>query len=174
MRTKCQKCRKSFTFEWPASHAKYCSKECRLAGYRKANRKKLAEKSREWVEKNRLRRLEIQRKWNNSPKGKASKAKWYGKNKQVVVKKFLAQYRGDEQFRKESRGRTNSRKYLVKSGRKRECERCGSTERLQCHHKDENPTNRSLDNLQWLCNGCHSFVHSEHGRIEQGIISVGV
>ena len=36
---------------------------------------------------------------------------------------------------------------------------CASTQRLELHHKDKNPRNNSLDNLQILCKSCHSTLH---------------
>jgi len=40
------------------------------------------------------------------------------------------------------------------------CIICGSTHRLAIHHIDENRCNNSPDNLQVLCNSCHSKHHS--------------
>ena len=40
------------------------------------------------------------------------------------------------------------------------CEVCGSTENLQCHHKNLTWLDNTPSNLQWLCTKCHSEVHS--------------
>jgi transcription elongation factor Elf1 len=42
------------------------------------------------------------------------------------------------------------------------CEKCGSTEKLERHHKDGNPMNNEPNNLAVLCSPCH---HKEHLRI---------
>jgi len=39
------------------------------------------------------------------------------------------------------------------------CERCGSTDRLQRHHKDENPNNNRPENIEFLCWDCHMRHH---------------
>src|SRR5690554_5341692 len=42
--------------------------------------------------------------------------------------------------------------YLIPKG---SCEICGKENALDVHHKDENPLNNSLENLQRLCRSCH-------------------
>lgn len=39
------------------------------------------------------------------------------------------------------------------------CEICGSNKNVDVHHKDGNPQNNSLDNLQRLCRSCHIKAH---------------
>jgi 5-methylcytosine-specific restriction endonuclease McrA len=46
------------------------------------------------------------------------------------------------------------------------CERCGSDYRITIHHKDGNPFNNQLENLEVLCWNCHSLVHNPE---EEGI-----
>jgi len=53
------------------------------------------------------------------------------------------------------------RRQSVKA-RKSVCERCSSTRALHVHHKDENPRNNSVLNLQTLCASCHRLSHSLH------------
>jgi hypothetical protein len=43
--------------------------------------------------------------------------------------------------------------------RKDACERCGVTEQLCVHHKDENRYNNELSNLETLCRRCHQLHH---------------
>lgn len=43
----------------------------------------------------------------------------------------------------------------------KKCACCGSVESLQVHHKDLRWMNNNPENLQWLCNTCHSKVHSD-------------
>lgn len=170
----CAQCQKEFDIVWPATRSKYCSSDCWRIGYRNENRRRLVQKSTQWAKNNRLRRLEIQRKWNNSPQGLAYKQRWHEKRKKLRTKRFLEQYHSSVELRSTLRARNKSRKILLRSGRKRECSRCQTTSKLHCHHKDENPFNMELSNLEWLCPSCHAFVHSEHGRIEKGIVGGSV
>lgn len=39
------------------------------------------------------------------------------------------------------------------------CEICGSTRNVDVHHKDGNPQNNTMGNLQRLCRSCHLKVH---------------
>lgn len=39
------------------------------------------------------------------------------------------------------------------------CERCGSTENLHVHHKDEDRHNNKIENLELLCKPCHKTEH---------------
>jgi hypothetical protein len=53
------------------------------------------------------------------------------------------------------------------------CERCGSHRRSQVHHKDRNPMNNALDNLERLCHWCHAAEHAPEikARAAQGWIT---
>ena len=57
-----------------------------------------------------------------------------------------------------NRGRFEARK-LYPYWTLQSCERCGSTKRLQRHHKKHNPTNNSPDNIEILCGSCHYYEH---------------
>src|SRR3990172_10467882 len=63
------------------------------------------------------------------------------------------------QTRETVRRLSNSR---IKAHRKikSECETCGAAGRLHVHHRDENPFNNSIANLQTLCPSCHLRMHS--------------
>ena len=54
---------------------------------------------------------------------------------------------------------------------KAECDECGETEsKLIVHHRDRNRLNSDIDNLQILCNPCHSKKHYAD-RVSKGHIS---
>lgn len=55
---------------------------------------------------------------------------------------------------------------LYKKTRKELCERCGSSEHLVVHHKDQDRHNNSDDNLETLCRKCHFKEH--HIKDNQG------
>ena len=59
-----------------------------------------------------------------------------------------------------SQSRKISRTKLEMSNIPYECAECETTEsKLDCHHRDGNPLNRDLDNLEWLCRSCHLLLH---------------
>ncbi len=54
-------------------------------------------------------------------------------------------------------GRTKARRRKDRS----RCERCGSTEAVEVHHRDRNPSNVAVENLESLCRKCHKRHHVE-------------
>jgi len=40
------------------------------------------------------------------------------------------------------------------------CCHCDSSEKVQCHHVDEDPTNNAITNLAWLCRPHHDLYHA--------------
>lgn len=44
------------------------------------------------------------------------------------------------------------------------CQECGTKERLQLHHMDENRENEAPENLKTLCASCHAKWHWAHGK----------
>lgn len=44
-----------------------------------------------------------------------------------------------------------------------QCQTCGSTGRLDIHHKDGDKKNQDRENLAVLCRPCHMAVHAEQG-----------
>ena len=46
------------------------------------------------------------------------------------------------------------------------CARCGSDYKITIHHKDGNPFNNSLENLEVLCWNCHLVLHDS---LEEGV-----
>ena len=46
------------------------------------------------------------------------------------------------------------------------CARCGSDYKITIHHKDGNPFNNSLENLEVLCWNCHLVLHDP---LEEGV-----
>ncbi len=162
----CTVCQKLFSYQWPVTKKNQCSKECWRIAYRTKNKAILVANAVEWNRSNRSRRLEIQRKWNNSKAGKIYKKGWSDSHLSEKVKKYLSRYREEEAVRLVQRAREVSRKALLKSKVPFKCAACGLVGRLHCHHLDWNPLNRDLSNLQWLCIACHALAHSEGGRVE--------
>ena len=46
-----------------------------------------------------------------------------------------------------------------------QCNRCGTTELLLVHHKDENRANNDINNLEILCKKCHQNHHCKRDQI---------
>jgi 5-methylcytosine-specific restriction endonuclease McrA len=55
-------------------------------------------------------------------------------------------------------------RYRILMGVDNRCQRCGYERGLQIHHKDENPANNTLKNLEVLCYACHKEMHSKVAR----------
>lgn len=56
------------------------------------------------------------------------------------------------------------RKILLASGAEYKCAICGATERLHVHHCDGNHENNDVNNLVWLCCGCHNNIAHKYTR----------
>ena len=41
------------------------------------------------------------------------------------------------------------------------CNSCGSTENLEIHHKDKNPKNSDIRNIELVCHNCHLKKHGK-------------
>lgn len=54
-----------------------------------------------------------------------------------------------------------ARKLFLKAN----CELCGTAEKLSIHHKDRNWRNNNPENIQTLCNSCHTSLHHASGEI---------
>jgi len=64
---------------------------------------------------------------------------------------------------------------LRRSSRPEVCTWCGvsaSVERLEAHHRDHNPENCVLVNLQWLCRDCHKLETHVWRLLKQGKIDL--
>lgn len=53
--------------------------------------------------------------------------------------------------------------WRARKHRKDACEKCGATERLHVHHRDENWRNNDPLNLMTLCPSCHLKLHWAQG-----------
>lgn len=112
------------------------------------------------------RRLEIEALYVNGPASQATMAELYA----VTLTGFqkALQRLG---IAAKSRGRPGAGNGRFKDGtkstayrgmiEKRHCNRCGATDGLVIHHKDEVHTNNTPDNLEVLCSPCHSSHHKQ-------------
>src|SRR5205085_12366675 len=49
--------------------------------------------------------------------------------------------------------------------RKANCEECGTTDRLEQHHRDRNPRNNFSSNIVTLCKPCHDKAHGAYWKV---------
>lgn len=158
----CAYCGKRFPKRpWPATRAKFCSVRCNKNAWADRNKDAIKEKNRRYQQEHRDRRLLSQYRYNNSEKGRAMKRRHYDATIKERVEQYLNAYRLNPEVRKVQYQRQKSRRILLRSGISPVCKHCGAVQRLHCHHRDDNPSNMSLDNLEWLCFRCHARVHAE-------------
>lgn len=109
---------------------------------------------------------------------RAAWRRYYHRNRERFIAKSLAyQEANPDSWRKINNKATRRYKEKVRYGFQRErllkdigkCQKCGSTERLQVHHKNrksyhrnETPDNRP-ENLELLCQTCHLKYHYSQG-----------
>jgi len=53
-----------------------------------------------------------------------------------------------------------------------QCNRCGSDQKLEVHHRDRRPSNDSIQNLEILCERCHSKEHAKADTAKQTSVSL--
>lgn len=139
---------------WPATRAKYCSASCNKAAWYQRNKVRVNAKAKIWCGANRPLRLEVQRRWNASPRAKLLKQKWRDKH---ALTRVLTP---DE--RKLIAARTTSRRRLKRHRPIKRCVCRGRHHgRIECHHRDGNPLNTTLSNLEWRCYRHHRKLHGQ-------------
>ena len=159
----CLICGKSFTYCWPQTRAKFCSRSCCLKDWANRHHEEILERNRRYRTKNAETRRETLRKYH-AGKGKTTARLWRQKNWDRLLEKLNERYHTDKEYRKKLHARQEANRILRKSSVKYECCGCGSTKRLHCHHVNLNTFDNDLGNLMWLCHWCHMRVHSEERR----------
>lgn len=159
----CAHCGLSFDrAPWPNTKPqKYCSVRCNKNAWALRNREQILERSRNYARTYRSKRLATQRKYNNSPKGRASHDRYWTKNRERRTKEYLDKYHNDPTVRAVHQSRERARKLLARIRPDRRCELCGDSTKVHCHHRNENPLDNRPENLAWLCIPCHTNVHAE-------------
>jgi hypothetical protein len=66
--------------------------------------------------------------------------------------------------------RNAGHKYAQRKLRGPQCQMCGSSQRLQVHHNDRNPTNNAPENVRTLCARCHRALHIAAGDWGRGTV----
>lgn len=160
---RCVQCGESFTPKpWPTTRAKFCSTACNKRAWYERNRDRVNAATRQWCQVNRELRLEVQRRWNASDSAKALKAAWRATHPRTPT----------DHDRQLISARTTSRRRLLRAQPKKRCV-CPPPHRgrIECHHRDGNPLNATLENLEWRC-----FQHhrSGHGKLRHPRPQLGV
>lgn len=104
--------------------------------------------------------------WNNLEKVREIKCRWnwgkgveyrkkYYANKKEEVKKHL------EQYKEKTTSRIKANRIIKENGIERICSECGSIKKVQIHHKDFNPFNNSISNLDLVCLKHHILIHRQ-------------
>lgn len=155
----CPQCQQPFDLKpWPAVRMKYCSKPCMQRAWYLRNKPRVYAQTKAWCVRNRELRLEVQRRWNEKASAKRAKRRWAREN----YARMYAQWKQDGTIKLIS-ARTTSRRRLFRHKPIKKCVCRGKHEgRIECHHKDGNPLNTTLTNLEWRC-----FLHHRrgHGRL---------
>lgn len=124
------------------------------------NQKRQREAAEVWE----ARRPEIGRLYTDGTWSQAQIAERYGVSQQAMAKALarmgIASKSRSRSGRQNGRFRDGSestayRRMITKDA----CVRCGATENLCIHHRDEDHTNNVLSNLEVMCMRCHSSMH---------------
>lgn len=153
----CPQCSTEFTCHWPRN-MKFCSRKCMTADWRDRHREQINEYHRN-------RPIEIKRAlkkaYDDSEKGKAKSRAFREKTKGIRAAKSRERWTNDEMYKALIKTRQSAHYLLKKNSPSKTCSKCGSLNRVHCHHQDFNPFNNELSNLAWLCHWCHMRVHAE-------------
>lgn len=164
----CAQCRHRFTPKpWPATRAKFCSPPCNRRAWYERNKEWVNQRVQLWCQRNRELRLEVQRRWNATASAKAQKRAW----QQAHYQETYDRWKRDGTIKLIS-ARTTSRRRLLRAQPHKRCV-CPSPHRgrIECHHRDGNPLNTTLTNLEWRCFHHH---RSGHGKLRRPQPQLGV
>lgn len=161
----CPQCRQPFEQKpWPAQTMKYCTVACMKRAWYLRNKEEVHRRIRERCRANRPQRLEVQRRWNAKPRSKELKQAW----QRAHYKEWYARIK-DTGAAAVINARTRSRQHLKKYQPDKACV-CPPPHRgrIECHHKDFNPFNTDVTNLEWRC---HYHHQEAHGRLRPPLSS---
>lgn len=125
------------------------------------NKERVVVSRNKWYWENLDKSRTAKRKWNWSKKGQDYRKKYYIENKELINKRM-------EKYKDKTRSRIKANKIVNKLGWKRVCSFCTSIVKVNIHHKDCDPFNNSIENLQMLCLRCHTdFHHRKNMELDQ-------
>lgn len=112
------------------------------------------ERSKLWHKNNLGRSRELKRNWN-----------WKNREKHNAYPNKSAVLTSER--RKEISARTTARRKMKRYFPNKICVGCiNSDGRIEVHHKDFDPFNNSLENLEYRCKRCHTNIHHDR-RLDQ-------
>ena len=153
---RCPTCQAEFERKpWPATHQTYCSIPCMKRAYYLRHKSRIDARTKRWCREHRDLRLEVQRRWNAKASAKVAKRVW----QRAHYKAWYAAYKANGGIPLNT-ARGTSRRRLVRHQPEKICVCRGRHEgRIECHHKDGNPFNTLLSNLEWRCLRHHRMKH---------------
>lgn len=154
----CVRCGKDYT---PNSSVQKVCLDCRILAkkewkkqYNKINKDKVNAYNKLWYKNNLERARNTKRRWNWTENGIQYRKDWELKNREYVNERA-------KKYRTENNGRRAANHIVTKLGLKRICEYCNTETRVHIHHKDGNPNNNIVSNLQMLCLFHHAEMHHQ-------------
>jgi hypothetical protein len=158
----CSHCSKEFPDPiWPQTRAKYCSILCNKRAYAARNRNRLRTQWKLWQQSHRSNRLHAQRKYNKSANGIACKLRYSEAHREELSRNYLQAYKTNPHVRALHISRATARKLMKRSEVPAVCTDCGSTKKVECHHRNFDSLDNTLANLVLLCKRCHALKHSD-------------
>jgi hypothetical protein len=154
---KCPVCANEFE---KVTSKKFCSRSCLLADWRARNRLRLREISRRWNKDHPNRKKEIAKKYYESEQGQARYRANRSRQRPIQAAQCAERYRNDVEYREFLNSRQRARRKLLAAKHIPFLCSCGINLKLEAHHRDLNPMNNELGNLEWLCKKCHEALHA--------------
>lgn len=152
----CQHCKKPFTYEFGKGHRhrRYCDRKCQyLAAYYRNipyHRKR--------YEKNKEHLLALGQTYRASDRVKRMR-QIYRENYREKDSEHGKRRNSRQEEREKNRSRNRASVILFRYAA-RLCCHCGSAEKVNCHHVNDDPLTNEWWNLSPLCRNCHEKVHS--------------
>ena len=112
-----------------------------------------------WIAKFRLQKPK--RLYPNRQPGYGKKGMFSEQDKEAISQRMTGA--GNHRWKDEQIGDSGGRLRANRMYLADQCSRCGSTHRVQRHHRDVNPKNNSPENIAILCELCHKAEH--HGQV---------
>jgi hypothetical protein len=163
---KCAHCSTDFAPKpWPTTKNLYCSTPCMKRASYERHKAETYARQRARIAENPEPSREAKRKWNRSEKGMTNRRDWARRN----GKRTYAKIRGPENTAK-VQARIRSRAKLLTHDPTMGCVAPPPHRgRIECHHRDGNPLNKALRNLEWRCKAHHIALHpARNGRTGRG------
>lgn len=156
----CQQCKAEFPDPvWPQPpQTKYCSPPCNKRACYERHKAKYTTANKAWAAAHPEGRKAIKRRWNNSDKGVKNRATWSRRHRAGMYQALSEETK--VLYRQRVQARATSRRTLLQVQPHKQCVIPPPHKgRIECHHKDGNPFNTQVGNLEWRCKSHHVQAH---------------